>query len=142
MTDGAFLYILRCADGSYYTGTAALVSSNVSASTTQARTTDIRPAVVRSLWYFLSGSTASPMPSQPNDRSKGGRERRRRHLFVEISINFGCWRDGRPVDRARAVSPASWWGAPRSGASRTMAAGWTMAALALRDARCARSSGW
>jgi len=78
MSDGAYLYILRCVDGSYYTGTArAGLEQRVAehnAGTYGGYTAQRRPVtLVFSQWF-----DRIPTPSQPSGKSRAGRVQKRK----------------------------------------------------------------
>jgi len=78
MSDGAYLYILRCVDGSYYTGTArAGLEQRVAehnAGTYGGYTAQRRPVTL----VFSHGLIALPTPSQPSGKSRAGRVQKRK----------------------------------------------------------------
>jgi predicted GIY-YIG superfamily endonuclease len=84
MTDGAFLYILRCADGSYYVGiTRTSLEMRVAqhnAGTFGGHTLTRCPVVLVYSQWFDRSQTRSRM----NASSRDGAERKRRHLFAAI----------------------------------------------------------
>jgi hypothetical protein len=94
MSDGAWVYILRCSDGSFYTGTArAGLDKRVSEHNSghyDGYTASRRPVTL----VFRSGSIGSLMQSPPSAKSKAGRGGRRKRLFPAISRNFALSRNG------------------------------------------------
>ncbi len=68
MSDGAYLYVLRCADGSYYCGTARqgleLRVAEHNSGAFGGYTATRRPVTLA----YSNGSSGSPTRSQPNDR--------------------------------------------------------------------------
>ena len=75
---GAYLYILRCADGSYYVGTTIAGLDGGWPSIRPAISTDTPLCADPSNWYSINISTASKMLLPPNGKSKAGAAKRRR----------------------------------------------------------------
>jgi len=65
MTDGAYLYILRCADDSYYTGTAR---SGLEQRVAEHNAGTYGGYTAQRPWYSRNGLVGLPMLSQPSGR--------------------------------------------------------------------------
>ncbi|MBB5054131.1 putative endonuclease [Afipia massiliensis] len=97
---GAHVYILLCADKSFYVGCATeAISPSGSISTIR----DIFPVTLirddRLNWLGLNISIGSPMRSQPKDRSKVGGRAKKQALIRsdwETVQNFASRRGGQP----------------------------------------------
>ena len=92
MSEGAWLYILRCADGSYYVGTTRssleLRTAQHNAGTFGGYTKSRRP----SNSFSRSGSTALRTPSKMSESSSGGAAQKKRHSCVATWRPCSNWR--------------------------------------------------
>jgi len=77
---GAFVYMLRCADGSYYVGSAT--GEDLWKRVTEHETgayPDTRIRAARFAWFGPSILSRSRMRSRWNERSRDGAARKRKH---------------------------------------------------------------
>jgi len=103
--DGIYVYILRCADGSYYTGTARLGLEKRVAQHNDATfggyTACRRPVML----VFSTGSIVMAMASRPNVRSRDGHARKRKHWSAVTTRCFRNCRGEKHQRRRRERGP-------------------------------------
>ena len=101
----AWLYILRCADGSYYTGSTNNLTLRVAQH--QAGEGGVIPVIAcRLVWSILKSFHRSTTRSYVSDRSRGGRALRRKRSYVAISSPWSNY-PSLGLDRIQMMSTLS-----------------------------------
>jgi predicted GIY-YIG superfamily endonuclease len=109
---GAFVYMLQCADGSYYVGSATGddLSKRVAEhqlGTYQGYTYPIR--AVRFVWFGQNTLIGLRMQLRSNERSKAGVAQKKRRWPKVIGPRSNCMRNGAPESQNRHPEVAAKW---------------------------------